>query len=340
MTNIDRDIELEHVNTAYFLESALAELSDEEQRIENAKPVAPQAPIQPTMSTSQFIPEALPNPDTDTPAPPFPEKWKRLSIIFAILWVATPTLFAFILPQIVLITAPLFFVLTLYCFIKGRSERKKEWKLAKEHIRNSEEFKRTCKEIQERNRAQEQKLARESEEQHQAAIEEYEMVLLPAYEKDKLIYETELVPAWKEDRNKIRATITDTQATLQEVYDHNVIPGKYRNLDALTFVSSFMGTSNYDLKFAIERYDKDIDQLIAKKHLNATLAIAQMTAQILNEQQYANYLQTQTNDLLAHGNNLLRQTKNWVAADAGMHAYDIHRTLKREKDLKKMWKER
>ena len=66
------------------------------------------------------------------------------------------------------------------------------------------------------------------------------------------------------DKNPFSA-IADTEQTLQKVFNRNILPGKYRNLSATAFIASFMGASNYDLNFAIERYDKDIDQVIARE---------------------------------------------------------------------------
>lgn len=156
------------------------------------------------------------------------------------------------------------------------------------------------------------------------------MVLLPKYEKELAFYENDQLPQWEKERAEIQTAISETQATLQEVYDQNVIPAKYRNLDALTFLSSFMGTSRYDLKFAIERYDNDIDQLIARENLEVNRAIAHMTGIILQQQQYTNYLQSQTLEYLENGNRLLKQTRNWSVASTALIGFDLIHTLRQK----------
>lgn len=138
------------------------------------------------------------------------------------------------------------------------------------------------------------------------------------------------------DKNPFSA-IADTEQTLQEVFNRNILPGKYRNLSATAFIASFMGASNYDLKFAIERYDKEIDQVIAreiKKGQAKLVALAatqkELMESTLSELQYANYLNSQVTELLANGNDILRSTRNWTAVNAILKANDI--TCQRKKE--------
>lgn len=63
--------------------------------------------------------------------------------------------------------------------------------------------------------------------------------------------------------------------------------------------------ARYDLKFSIERYDKDTDQLLARENLDLAQAQAKIQSQILREQQYANYLSEQTQNILADNNDIL-----------------------------------
>lgn len=98
-----------------------------------------------------------------------------------------------------------------------------------------------------------------------------------------------------------------------------------------------MGASNYDLKFAIERYDKEIDQVIAreiKKGQAKLVALAatqkELIENTLSELQYANYLNSQVTELLANGNDILRSARNWTAVNAILKANDITRQSKKE----------
>lgn len=342
MNTIDRDTELEHVNTAYFLENTLVALAEKQQSIEQARPERPQAPARPVINMPRFEKETYPSTSiskTAIPKPPFPKKWLYAIIGLAASMIIIPMIGALIRPLMIymMIVATFFWIppiLIVYCLVKGFSERKKSWEAAREaaekKLSKSKEYKRMRAEIQERNRQRRQELERRTAEKQKTAIEEYEMVLLPKYEKELAFYENDQLPQWEKERTEIQTAISETKTTLQEVYDQNVIPAKYRNLDALTFISSFMGTSQYDLKFAIERYDKDIDQLIARENLEINRAIARMTSMVLQQQQCANYLQTQTLNYLENGNGLLKQTRNWSIASTALSGFDFIHALRQK----------
>lgn len=343
MNAIDRDTELEHVNTAYFLENTLVALAEKQQSIEQARPERPQAPVRPVISLPRFEKETYPSTSiskTAIPKPPFPKKWLNAIIGLLAIMIIIPMIGALVRPLMIymmMVVATFFWVppvLIIFCLVKGFSERKKSWEAAREaaekKLSKSKEYKRMRAEIQERNRQRRQELERQIAEKQEAATEKYEMVLLPKYEEELALYENDRLPQWEKERAEIQTAISETQATLQEVYDQNVIPAKYRNLDALTFLSSFMGTSRYDLKFAIERYDNDIDQLIARENLEVNRAIAHMTGIILQQQQYTNYLQTQSLEYLENGNGLLKQTRNWSVASTALIGFDLIHTLRQK----------
>ena len=343
MKAVDRDTELEHVSTAYFLENALATLAEKEKTVCDSKPKRPKAPIKPDPIKPHYDFEPCPVasvPLSEVPKPPFPKKWLSYCIVLLALPFLLMLLTA-VLPNLgnaltVLLSfftwAP--FLLLVFCISQGNSERKAQWtaaqKEAENRIRNSEDFKRTCSEIQQRNHQNKLLATEQAKESNQAALEKYEKVLLPRYNEDITFYEKQQLPSWEKECSDVQTAISETQTTLQEVYDQNVIPGKYRNLDALTFISSFMGTSQYDLKFAIERYDKDIDQLIARENLNVNQAIAHMTNMVLQQQQYTNYLQAQTLEYIENGNKLLKQTRNWSIANTALIGIDLIHTLRQK----------
>lgn len=294
--------------------------------------------------------------------------------------IAVPV-FAMIGPAL-LITAGLAPIACLFCLIKGLAEKNRARKVAEKtadeearrrrkeaerEMRTSAEYLRQCAEIDERNKKRQEEIRIEDERRRKEADEYYNNMLIPAYEKEResyeeamkdyetrilpihkkalKVYETEIIPAWEKEKTNIRAAIRKTKETLDEVYGQNVIPGKFRNLEALTFLSSFMGTSHYDLKFAIERYDKELDQIIAREHLRvgySTLGAARdiartnaaairLASRVLEEQQYANYLQEQSLNYLDKGNQLLRKTKNWSIANAAIQGFGILRDIRRER---------
>lgn len=326
--NINRDDELEHVSSAFFLEGALVSLAEKKERNDRAKPARPKMPKKPAFCPPQTEKEAYP--PIIVPEPSFPKGWRNAAIFFGIMIFASVPLSAvfyfspLFMPLIYLMQfSPL---LCLGCIVIGiymKGVAQKRSNAEEIQMRNSSSYQRQCAEVDERNRQRQQKVNLEEEKRHKAAVQNYESVVLPKYEKELKTYETVNLPAWKKEDANIRNAISETEATLREVYEQNVIPGKYRNLGALTFIASFMGTSNYDLKFAIERYDNEIDQLIAYEQLNATRAVAALLNNVLQEQQYTNYLQTQTIDMLESGNRLLKNTRNWAAASTALQAVDI-----------------
>lgn len=114
---------------------------------------------------------------------------------------------------------------------------------------------------------------------------------------------------------------------MEDVYNKNIIPAQYRGIGAVAYLATFIGTSNYDLKFAIERYDQDIShryqqeqigvakqqlnvakqQLdVARQQLNMMRTQALILDEVLQNQYYANFLEEQTQDIQLHGNKLLR----------------------------------
>ena len=336
--SITRDVELEHVSSAFFLEGALVSLAEKKERNDRAKPAKPKMPQKPVFCPPQA--EKEPYPPITVPQPSFPRIWCWSAVFFGIMIFASVPLSAltYFTPGPIhgILNYLIFFspYLCLGCIVIGicvKGLAEKRAKAKEDQIRNSAGYQEQCAEVDERNRQRQQKVNLEEEKRHKAAVQNYESVVLPKYEKELKTYETVNLPAWKKEDANIRNAISETEATLREVYEQNVIPGKYRNLGALTFIASFMGTSNYDLKFAIERYDNEIDQLIAYEQLNATRAVAALLNNVLQEQQYTNYLQTQTIDMLESGNRLLKNTRNWAAASTALQAVDIIADWRRAK---------
>ena len=336
--NISRDDELEHVSSAFFLEGALVSLAEKKERNDRAKPAKPKMPQKPVFCPPQA--EKEPYAPITVPKSSFPKICYWSAAFFGIMIFASVPLSALtyftpgpihgILNYLVFLSP----YLCLACIFIGfcmEDLAKKIAKVKESQIRNSADYQKRCAEVDERNRQRQQQLNFEEEKHYKFAMETYENVVFPKYKKELEIYETKTLPAWKKKDVDIRNAISETEATLREVYEQNVIPGKYRNLGALTFIASFMGTSNYDLKFAIERYDNEIDQLIAYEQLNATRAVAALLNNVLQEQQYTNYLQTQTIDMLESGNRLLKNTRNWAAASTALQAVDIIADWRRAK---------
>lgn len=328
---------MEHVGTAYSLEKTLTMLEEEQAVIEQAKPTPPREPNKPVLHYDQIMKESYPK-ITFSTLPDFPKIWRNAAIIFGIMTIYGTSLcvsFLFMPLHSTMLYLTFFsFALFVTCIVTGYAVKKGKQKRAAqmiEQVRNSTEYRQQCAEIDARNRRRQEEENSKLKEQYEAALKCYENNQMPKYKKELEYFELVELPTWEDRKSAIAHAITETRATLEEVYACNIIPSIYRNLNALAFIASFMGTSNYDLKFAIERYDKEIDQIIARQQLNVSKATAVLMRRVLREQQSANYLQAQAIDYLTEGNRLLKHTKNWAAASTALQAVDIIADWRRAK---------
>ena len=328
----NRAQELEVVNTAFFLEGTLATLRKEKHRLDNSKPAKPSMPKKPILDIPSVPQEAYPEiPESKVP---FPQKWK-IAAIGCLIGALLSFVVGVLDPMAGSLVSTAFLFGALFCVFKGFKAKTAEKNAQVEAYKNSLEYKSKCNQIDRQNKARQEQAEIKARERFALATQEYEQELLPQHAQQTEIYRTEILPEYQAEQTALTEAITTTENALQEVYGRNILPGKYRNLAAVTFLAAFMGTSQYDLKFSIERYDKDIDQLIARENLDQAKAQTQIQSRILGEQQYANYLNEQTQSILADSNDVLRDTRNWVAADTAMHAYDIQHRRKKEKEAEK-----
>lgn len=321
-----REKELEVVTTAYFLEKNLAQLQEDE---ENILALCPETPEEPKMPEYVLIKPDYP--EIDTSKVIVPKIWKTLIWVGVIL-ILMP-LFLIIKVDDFPIIGSLFGImfyggigLIVFSCIKKKKEKKRLTELYIEKVKNSPEYTSKCREIDEAYERDCKNLEKGKREKYQNDLREYEV-----YKQE---YENSLYPQWVKEANALDVSLADTKKALDEVYQTNIIPGKYRNLSALTFLSSFLGTSNYDLRFAIERYDKEIDQIIARTNCEYSAALTGLTQQVLREQQYTNYLNEQYISIAEQGNETLESISNWQKADLAIREYrriKAHRSARKNR---------
>ena len=162
---------------------------------------------------------------------------------------------------------------------------------------------------------------------------------LEQYKKDYDHYQTYTMATYNSKKEELKNVIAQTHDTLEEVYKKNIIPAQYRGIGSVAYLATFMGTSDYDLKFAIERYDQVVSHRyqqqqvdIANQQLNAMRTQTQILNDVLQNQHYATYLNEQVLDIQEHGNKLLRSISNWQKADILINE---HRYQKRQQAIKK-----
>ena len=151
-------------------------------------------------------------------------------------------------------------------------------------IRNSEEYINQCQEI-DRQQIEQQAIA---DEKYIVMKKEYDEVIIPKYNEE--------LAEWENQHNiKLEETEKEVERLRYELEDNyqttKIIPMQYRDIDALTYLYELMSTSDYEIKEAIDMYDKNMQRQLS-------------TAHVLSQQQ-ANELAKQQNDLAIEQNQLL-----------------------------------
>lgn len=320
-----REKELEVVTTAYFLEKNLAQLQEDK---ENILALCPETPEEPKMPEYVLIKPDYP--DVKITNIKIPILWKALAVFGFI--VSCSGIFGgngmsdTDLVSRILRCWFIGVIIIVVSIILGLKNKKKLKEQYIEKVKNSSEYISKCREIDEAYERDCKNLEKGKQEKYQNDLREYEV-----YKQE---YENSLYPQWVKEANALDISFADTKKALDEVYQTNIIPGKYRNLSALTFLSSFLGTSNYDLRFAIERYDKEIDQIIARTNCEYSAALTGLTQQVLREQQYTNYLNEQYISIAEQGNETLESISNWQKADLAIREYrriKAHRSARKNR---------
>lgn len=207
------------------------------------------------------------------------------------------------------------FPVSLFLFFK---EYKKAKITACEKVKNSEEYRKQCEEIDRDVSERQAKSDLEFEE----ALNEYENILMPQYKKE--------LAAWTKNHNR---EITEIQNILNTATDEliihyentKIIPLQYRNIEALQYIYDMISTSDYDIKQVIENYDRDMQRRLDKARLQEQ--------QILNEQQrQANELAAVNASLLQEQNDIAeraRRDANIAAAVGTIQRHNINKNLKK-----------
>ena len=188
-------------------------------------------------------------------------------------------------------------------------------KREEDEIRNSDEYKAQCIKIDE-------ETARKNKEANKKYLQEmkqYEETVLPQYEKE--------LSLWTEKHNRqieqIKTELQSTQENLDKTYDTNVIPKQYRSIEAWSYLDDIMSTSTFDIAQAIEDYNKHRSRIIDTARLQ--------------EQQYANALADEQNDLLDQQNRIsekIRRDQNIAAVVGTVQRHGINKKLKDLTDKK------
>ncbi|MBP5288969.1 MAG: hypothetical protein J6Z79_03755 [Clostridia bacterium] len=210
-----------------------------------------------------------------------------------------------LLPTLIFILWPIFYY---FLFYKKRKEEDIE------RIKNSEEYKASCAKAEEDAKAKQAEI----DEKYQADKKEYEEVILPQYEKD--------LAAWQkkheEEMNACQADLSDTQNRLEKLYEETkIIPVQYRGIPALRHIYNTVSSSDYSVREAIEAYEQE--------------RARQLEVAKIQEQQRANDIADEKNDLLAEQNEIAEKTRKDARNAAFVGAIQSHNRNKSLKGIDK-----
>ena len=349
---MDRLQELETVKTAYFLENRLESLRQENKQLSNSKPSKPMAPVEPKEEHKKVVlkeAELKSYPDIVRPEIKLGQFWKRGVILLIVGFVALMLAPGFaLLPFVSIFLSYVGFIVPIIGIVllimDWRKAKQKRDKLLQEHIekvKNSEEYKNECRIIDEYNQKEQQRVdelnraaqAELDKECHEKYLKRYETYKTACQEYQIRLkeYDEEIIPNWKTELSYLTETINQTENVLQELYNKKVIPIQYCNLSTLCYLTMFLSTSEFDLKFAIERYDMLIAQTQQREQINLARAQLQLGREALENQQYANWLNEQLAEISKQGNKTLKSISNWQKADMLLDEYRHYKSHKATK---------
>jgi len=196
----------------------------------------------------------------------------------------------------------------VYYFAVHRKNRKEEV----EQIRNSAAYKGQCALVdQEFDRMQ-----AEADAVYWSQQNEYDTVILPRYQQE--------LADWTKLHNEQIQTIEDNLNTLttnlEDLYATSMlVPLPYRNIESLQYIYGVISTSDFDVRYAIELYDKKLQRDLEQERIY--------------EQQQANYLADEQNSLQQEQNEIAAKTRRDQNIAASVATYQRHKTNKALKDI-------
>lgn len=191
---------------------------------------------------------------------------------------------------------------------------KKEQKEEIERIRNSEEYKAKCAELD-------------------AEYDKQEAAVKQKYEAEKKMYDEETMPQYQkalerwmaqhdEKIQQVDGELRDAKVKLVKLYEETkIVPVQYRNIATLQYIYDLMATSDYDVKEAIDVYDRNEQKRIDMARLE--------------EERYANMLADEQNDLIYEQNAIAEKARKDAKTAAIIGTVQRHNTNKILKGKKK-----
>lgn len=211
---------------------------------------------------------------------------------------------------LVLLFFPALFWIPIYYFVIHRQKKKEDI----EKIKNSEEYKMQCAKIDEEfNRQQEAANIKYANEK-----QIYEGETLPQYQRDLAVW----TEKHKQKIRQCEQDLKEAQDKLSSIYESTkIVPVQYRKIEILQYLYDIISTSNYDITYAIDNYDKYQQRILDEERLY--------------EQQLANQLANEQAQLLYEQNQISEKARRDANVASVVSTVQRHNTNKALKDLKK-----
>lgn len=134
-----------------------------------------------------------------------------------------------------------------------------------ERIRNSAEYQQQCTAA--RMATNRQQL--DFDEAYTKAKEEYDSVLLPRYQAARSAWEAEHQAQIRKEEQELAQAKKELAALYGET---RIVPAQYRRVDALQYIYDMISTSDYDVRQAIEYFDKSQQRALEEMRLQGAAA--------------------------------------------------------------------
>lgn len=154
----------------------------------------------------------------------------------------------------------------------------------------------------------------EFDEAYTKSKEEYDSVLLPRYQAARSAWEAEHQAQIRKEEQELAQAKKELAALYGET---RIVPAQYRRVDALQYIYDMISTSDYDVRQAIEYFDKSQQRALEEMRL---------------QEQQANALAIEQNDLLDRQNSIAekaRRDANIAAAVGAVQRHNTNKTIKK-----------
>jgi len=253
---ITREQELEVIKSAFSLEKKVQTFFSESLDLQGNKPKEPKPPIEP--SHEQATVDPIPYPAIDVSSTKF--RWGKWLLLIVGAFFIIPLIFSLgftvgIFGIVFFLAAIAYLPFVIVLAVKDSNKKKILTNQRINDVTNSPEYQRSCAEIDEQNRQRQAQLDKRLRDKYVHQNDEYQKATLK-YNDDLKQYNEVVIPEWTMKITNANEALNSASISLKEVYKKNIIPVQYQDIDALEHINNTMSSSSYDLKTAIEMYDR------------------------------------------------------------------------------------